>query len=104
MELDDIERIPETFKPIIYDAINDGDIQVDRKIKRGEPVKIGDRTMYPVIMFSTVVLNQKFTYDSATPFALAVVESSERYFISLDPKSERIEKLLNEDLWDEIGL
>lgn len=104
LELDDIERIPKALMPRIYEALGDQDIQIDREIVKGKSVKIGDRIIYPVVMLSTTVLNQKFTYDSITPFALAVVEPGDRYFISLEEKSERINKLLNEDLWDKIEL
>ncbi len=104
LELDDIERIPKALMPRIYEALGDQNIQIDREITKGKSVKIGDRTIYPVVMLSTIVLNQKFTYDSITPFALAVVEPDGRYFISLDRESERINKLLNEDLWNKIEL
>lgn len=77
---------------------------IDKVIKKGEPVKIGNRTIYPVIMFSTIELKDKFTYDAVTPFALAVIEGGERYFVSMDEENESIKKLLSEDLWEILGL
>jgi hypothetical protein len=87
------------------DKLKDTEGSVDKVITRGKPVKIENRTIYPVIMFSTIEFKDKFTYESITPFALAVIEADRKYFIPLDEENEKIKELLSEDgLWKELGL
>lgn len=87
------------------DKLKDTDGSVDKAITKGKPVKIENRTIYPVIMLSTIEFKDKFTYESITPFALAVIEADRKYFIPLDEENEKIKELLGEDgLWKELGL
>ncbi len=100
------EKIDYDFLRPVMDSISkDEKVSIDKVITKGKPTRIGDRTIYPVIMFSTMEFSDKFTYESITPFALAVIEPGERYFISLDEENEKIKELLSEDqLWNELGL
>ncbi len=87
------------------DKLKDTEGSIHKVITKGKPAKIGNRTIYPVIMFSTIEFKDKFTYESITPFALAVIEPDRKYFISLDEENEEIKELLCDDeLWSKLGL
>lgn len=89
----------------VTDSLKDQEVSIDKVITKSKSIKIGNRVIYPVIMFSTIEFNDKFTYESITPFALAVIEGDQRYFIPLDEENEKIKELLSEDLlWKDLGL
>jgi len=44
-------------------------------------------------------------FESTTPFALAVIEADNKYFVSLDEENEKISEILdNDELWANLGL
>ena len=93
------------LRPVVDSLLKDQKYSIDKEIIKGKSIEIGNRTIYPVIMFSTIEFSDKFTYESITPFALAVIESEQKYFISLDEENEEIKELLSEDqLWNKLGL
>ncbi len=93
------------LRPVMDSFMDDKRCTINKSIIKGESIKIGSRTIYPVIAFSTIEFDDKFIYDSITPFALAVIEPDQKYFISLDEENEEIKELLSKDeLWKELGL
>ncbi len=93
------------LKPVMDSLPDNEEVSIDKAITKGKSIKVGNRIIYPVIMFSTMEFEGKFTYESITPFALAVIEQDEKYFISLDEENEKIKELLSEDeLWSKLGL
>lgn len=93
------------LKPVMDSMPSGEEYSIEKAITKGKVIKVGDRTIYPVIIFSTVEFKDKFTYESITPFALAVIEPDRKYFISLDEENEEIMELLCDDeLWSKLGL
>jgi hypothetical protein len=77
----------------------------NRSIKKGGPKKIGNRTIYPVIIVTSLEIEDKIIYEGITPFALAVIEPDKKYFISLEEENQEIAKLISkESLWDELEI
>lgn len=92
------------LEPLI-DSLKDQELSIDKAITKGKPVEIGNRIMYPVIMLSTIEHEDELRFESITPFALAVIEGEEKYFISLDEENERIKEIISDEgLWKELGL
>ena len=106
--LDSILNQEFNYKQVLLpymDKLENSKGSIDKVITKGKPVKIENRTIYPVIMFSTIEFKDKFTYESITPFALAVIEADSKYFIPFHEENETIQDLLSEDgLWKELGL
>ena len=76
-----------------------------KSIKTGKSKKIGNRTIYPVIIVTSLKIEDKMLYEGITPFALAVIEPDQRYFVSLDEENQEIAELISdESLWDELEL
>lgn len=94
------------FSWIIMDSLlknQEGSFQ--KEIIKGKSIKIENRTIYPIIQVLTIEIEDKFSYESLIPIAIAVVESDDKYLISLDEENEEITQLLNkENIWDELGL
>lgn len=96
--------------PLLGDKILDSLLKDQRgsynkSIKKGESIEIGNRTIYPLIIITSFEMEDKLMYEGITPFALAVIEPDQKYFISLDEKNQEISKLISdEDLWDELEI
>jgi hypothetical protein len=87
------------------DSAKEQELSIEKVISKGRSIEIGNRVIFPVIMLSTIEVGDKFTYESITPFALAVIEGDQKYFIPLDEENEKIKEILSEDgLWKELGL
>ena len=80
----------------------DGNFQED--IVKGKPLKIGKRTIYPVIQLSNIEIKGIFWFESITPVALAVIEPDNRYFIPLDEENLEINDWLKNEPWAELGI
>lgn len=106
--LDSISNQEFNYKQVLLPykyKLKNSEGSIHKVITKGKAVKIENRTIYPVIMFSTIEFEDKFTYESITPFALAVIEADSKYFIPFDKENEIIQDLLSEDgLWKELGL
>ena len=106
--LDSISNQEFNYKQVLLpykDKLKNSEGSIHKVITKGKAVKIENRTIYPVIMFSTIEFEDKFTYESITPFALAVIEADSKYFIPFDKENKIIQDLLSEDgLWKELGL
>ena len=77
----------------------------NKSIKKGRSTKIGDKTIYPLIIVTSFEIKDKLIYESFTPFALAVIESDQKYFISLDEENQEISEIISkESLWDELEI
>ena len=69
------------------------DIRTDTVIK--EAIKIGDRTIYPVIRVSTSGIDgQNFFGARISPIAIVVVEPTRDYVISLTDETITLDQLL----------
>lgn len=76
-----------------------------KSIKKGKSKKIGNRTIYPVIIVTSLKIEDNIIYEGITPFALAVIEADQKYFISLDEDNQEISELISKDsLWDELEI
>jgi len=76
-----------------------------KSIKKGKYVKIGSRTIYPLMIVTSFEIKDKMIFESITPFALAVIESDQKYFISLDEENQDISEIISkESLWDELEI
>lgn len=76
-----------------------------KDISKGKPIKVDNRTIYPIIQVLSIEIEDKFRYESLLPIAIAVIESENKYLISLDEENKEITQLLdNENIWDELGL
>lgn len=77
----------------------------NKEIVKGIPIKIAGRTIHPVIQLLTFEMSDKFWCESITPIAIAVIESDDKYFISLFEEDDEVNELLKKDgLWDELGI
>lgn len=105
--LDSLEE-NEYFKPVnnmVYSFLKNQKSSYYRSIKKGEPKKIGNRTIYPVIIVTSLEIEDKIIYEGITPFALAVIEPDQKYFISLEEENQEIAQLISkESLWDELEI
>jgi hypothetical protein len=73
----------------------------EKKILKGEALRIGDRVIYPVIQVSTLEFDDKFWFESITPIAIAVSEVDKKYLISLcDEESEEYQSIKLEEIFD----
>ena len=73
----------------------------EKKILKGEALRIGDRVIYPVIQVSTLEFDDKFWFESITPIAFAVLEVDKKYLISLcDEESEEYQSIKLEEIFD----
>lgn len=83
---------------------------LEEEIVKGKALKIGDRTLYPVIEILTLEKGGKFWFKSVTPIAIAVLEPDNRYLIHLrdEEEIETPEKegdtTETDDIWDELGI
>ncbi len=78
-----------------------GEEFLDKKILKGEALRIGDRVIYPVIQVSTLEFEDKFWFESITPIAMAVLEVDKKYLISLcDEESEEYQSIKLEEIFD----
>ena len=76
-----------------------------QSIKKGQSKMVGNRTIYPVMIVTSLEIEDKIIYEGITPFALAVIEPDQKYFISLDEENQEIANLINKDsLWDELEI
>jgi hypothetical protein len=70
------------------------------KIVKGKPIKIGDRTIYPLIKVSTVEYGDKFTFESILPIAIGIIETENEYLIYLnDDAVENCESPEADEIW-----
>jgi len=91
--------------PLLDSMIGDVKSSYNKKITKGKPFKVGDRTIYPIVFLSDFDLEDILMYKSIIPLALAVLEPDQKYFISLDEENEEINAFLeNQDLWNMLGL
>jgi len=60
----------------------------------GEALKIGDRTLYPVIQVSTLNRKGKNFFGWVSPLAIAVVEPTQKYVIPLTDETITLEQIL----------
>jgi hypothetical protein len=84
----------------------------EEEIVKGKSIKIGDRTLCPVIEILTLERDGKFWFKSVTPFAIEVLEPDNRYIIPLwedkevdetSPKDD-IEKSKTDGIRDELEI
>lgn len=76
-----------------------------KKIIKGKPIKVNQRTIYPVIQITNISIMDNFWFESISPIAIAVIEPYEKYFVPLNEEEKRINELLEDDgLWDELGI
>lgn len=76
-----------------------------KEIIKGKPIKVNQRTIYPVIQINYITIKDIFWFESVTPIAIAVIEPDEKYFVPLNEEENRINELLeNDGLWDELGI
>ncbi len=74
---------------------------LEKKILKGEALKIGDRIIYPVIQVSTLEFEDKFWFESIIPLAIAVLEAGNKYLVPLiDEESEEYQSIKLEELFD----
>jgi hypothetical protein len=93
------------IKPLLDSVIGDRKSSYDKTITTGKPFIVGDKKIYPIIILSSFSLDDRFIYESITPLALAVIDSDQKYFVSLDEENEEINVFLdNDDLWKRLGL
>ncbi len=73
--------------------ISSGEVKTDTSV--GEVLKIGDRTLYPVIQVSTLNRNGKGFFGVwISPLAIVVVEPTQKYAISLTSEAITLDQLL----------
>ncbi len=75
----------------------------EEEIVKGKALKIGDKTLYPVIQILTLEKGGKFWFKSVTPIAIAVLEPDNRYLIHLRDEEEN-ETPEIEDILDELEI
>lgn len=76
-----------------------------KEIIKGKPIKINQRTIYPVIQINYITIKDIFWFESVTPIAIAVIEPDEKYIVPLNEEENRINELLEDNgLWDELGI
>ncbi len=76
-----------------------------KDIKKGKPIEIEGRTIYPIIQVMAFEIEDVFIYEDFTPIAIAVIEGDNRYLKSLDEEIEEITDILNQDnIWDELEI
>lgn len=93
------------FKTLLDNVIGDRESSYDKTITTGKPFKVGEKTIYPIVILSSFSLHECFMNESITPMALAVLEAKDKYFVSLDEENDEIKAFLeNDDLWKKLGL
>jgi hypothetical protein len=61
----------------------------------GQPLKIGDRTLYPVIIVSTLNTKERsFSGAWISPLAMVVVEPTQKYAVPLTDEPIDLEQIL----------
>ncbi len=74
---------------------------LEKKILKGAALKIGNRTIYPVIQVSTLEFEDKFWYESIIPIAIAVLEADNKYLIPLnDEETAEYQSIKLEEIFD----
>lgn len=74
------------------------------RIVKGKALKIGERTLYPVIQILCME-NGKFWFESILPLALAVVDSDTKYLIPLTEADDlRLEYPELDKICQELGI
>lgn len=69
------------------------DENFEKEILKAEAIKIGEKTIYPVIQVSTLEIEGIFWLETITPIALAVLDTSGKYLVPLgSEESEEYQK------------
>jgi hypothetical protein len=89
----------------IDDKIKSPDISYQKDIKKGKPIIVTSRTIYPIIRVLTVEYQDMYIYENILPIAMAVVEDDNKYLVYIDEENQENNQLINEDdLWDDLGV
>ena len=54
-----------------------------KEIIKGKPIKVNQRTIYPVIQINYITIKDIFWFESVIPIAIAVIEPDEKYLMFL---------------------
>jgi uncharacterized spore protein YtfJ len=67
----------------------------DTEIKVGNPIEIGERTIYPLVEVSELK-DHSYEFISIIPIAMVIVEGKNKYMFALDEKeiSEELMELI----------
>lgn len=77
---------------------------VEERIIKGTPIKLESRTFYPIIQISKITIEGEFYFKSILPIAIAVLEPTEKYIISLKESNfEKAEPELDQ-ICEELGI
>jgi len=65
----------------------------EKKILKGKPIIVADRTIYPVVQVSTLEIEGIFWFETIIPLAMAILDTGGKYLVPLgSEESEEYKK------------
>jgi uncharacterized spore protein YtfJ len=76
------------------DGLSDILPKVQTRIKAGDPLKIGDKTLFPIVKFSILRNEREILGGWAVPIAFLVAENDREYAISFTGKMMTVKEII----------